>query len=100
MRVTFTNRAISDLDAINEYRSVYSPRYADHLLDSLITRIEKLKTFLEMGRVVPEFGLSYLRELIHLDYRIVYKLVSDEQLDIITIQHASRNLSERFFDPE
>jgi hypothetical protein len=26
-----------------------------------------------MGRVVPEFGLEYLRELIHPPFRIVYR---------------------------
>ncbi|MGF7215589.1 plasmid stabilization system protein ParE [Spirosoma lacussanchae] len=51
-----------------------------------------------MGRKVPEFDLPTLRELIHNDYRIVYKLVDDEKIDIITIQHSSRNLQERFFD--
>ena len=100
MRVTFTNRAIDDLDTVNDYRSAYSPAYASHLIDSLIARIEQLRTFPEMGRTVPEFGLLHLRELIHSDYRIVYKIVSDEQIDIISIQHASRNLTERFFDAE
>ena len=100
IRITFTNRAIDDLDAINSYRSTYSPAYADHLIDTIITKVERLKTFLEMGRVVPEFGISYLRELIHDDYRIVYKIVNDAQIDIITIQHSSRNMSERLFDAE
>jgi toxin ParE1/3/4 len=96
--ITFTNRAIQDLDAISDYRSTYSPAYADHLIDTLIAKVEQLKTFPEMGRKVPELALSYLRELIHNEYRIVYKIVSEEQIDIITIQHSSRNMSERFFD--
>jgi plasmid stabilization system protein ParE len=53
-----------------------------------------------MGRKLPEFNLAYLRELVHGEYRIVYKIVSDSQLDIITIQHSSRDMSERFFDAE
>ncbi len=98
IRITFTNRAVDDLDAINEYRSNYSPAYADHLIDSIIAKVERLKTLPEMGRRLPEFDLPYLRELIHDDYRIVYKIVSDEQIDVITIQHSSRNMSDRFFD--
>lgn len=100
IRITFTNRAVADLDAINEYRSTYSPAYADHLIDALIAKVERLKTFPEMGRKVPEFDLPYLRELLHDDYRIVYKLVSPEQIDVITIQHSSRNMGQRFFDAE
>ena len=80
IRITFTNRAIDDLDAINSYRSTYSPAYADHLIDTIIARVERLKTFPEMGRVVPEFGIAYLRELIHDDYRVVYKIVIMNQL--------------------
>ena len=99
-RITFTNRAVDDLDAINEYRSTYSPAYANHLIDAIIARVERLMVFPEMGRIVPEFNLAYLRELIHSEYRIVYKVVNDEQIDIITTQHSSRNLTERFFDAE
>lgn len=98
IRITFTNRAVDDLDAINEYRSNYSPAYADHLIDTIIAKVERLKVFPEMGRKVPEFDLSYLRELIYDEYRIVYKIVSDDQIDIITIQHSSRDMSQRFFD--
>lgn len=100
IRITFTNRAVDDLDAINDYRSLYSPAYADHLIDSIIAKIERLKSFPEMGRKVPEFDLAYLRELLQNEYRIVYKIVSDEQIDIITIQHSSRDMMERFFDAE
>lgn len=100
IRITFTNRAVADLDAINEYRSTYSPIYADHLLDALISKVERLKSLPKMGRIVPEFGLPYLRELIHDEYRIVYKIVNDDRIDIITIQHSSRNMTERFFDVE
>ncbi|MVM39225.1 type II toxin-antitoxin system RelE/ParE family toxin [Spirosoma sp. HMF3257] len=53
-----------------------------------------------MGRKVPEFDLSYLRKLIPKSYRIVYKIVSPIQIDIITIQPSSQNMSERFFDTE
>ncbi|WP_138498855.1 type II toxin-antitoxin system RelE/ParE family toxin [Spirosoma lacussanchae] len=94
----FHEPAIDDLDAINEYRSAYSPAYADHLIDTIIAKIDRLRTFPQLGRKVPEFDLPTLRELIHNDYRIVYKLVDDEKIDIITIQHSSRNLQERFFD--
>lgn len=100
IRITFTNRAVDDLDAINDYRSNYSPAYADHLIDTIIAKVERLKIFPEMGRKLPDFDLPYLRELIYDDYRIVYKIVSSEQIDVITIQHSSRNMSERFFDTE
>lgn len=96
--ITFTNRAVDDLDAIGEYHAHYSPNYASHLQDLIIAKVELLRHHPEMGRKVPEFNLPYLRELLHQSYRIVYKIVSDTQIDIITIQHSSRNMTERFFD--
>ena len=98
--ITFTNRAVADLDAIGEYHANYSRSYASHLQDSIIAKAYMLEQHPEMGRKVPEFNISYLRELIHQSYRIVYKVVSSTQIDIITVQHSSRNMTERFFDPE
>ena len=96
--ITFTNRAVDDLNAIGEYHAHYSPVYADHLQEAIIAKADLLRQFPEVGRKVPEFDLPHLRELIHKTYRIVYRIVSPAQIDIITIQHSSRNLSERFFD--
>ena len=96
--VTFTNRAIDDMDTIGEYHAHYSPNYASQLQDAIIARVKALKEFPEMGRLVPEFNRAYLRELIYKLYRIVYRLVSDTQIDILPIRHSSRDLAERFFD--
>ncbi|GAB3945345.1 type II toxin-antitoxin system RelE/ParE family toxin [Spirosoma harenae] len=98
--ITFTNRAVGDLDAIGEYHAHYSPTYANYLQDSIIAKVDLLRYQPEMGRKVPEFDLPNLRELIHQSYRIVYKLVGPTQIDVITIQHSSRNMADRFFDPE
>ena len=66
--VTFTNRAIEDLDAIGEYHAHYSPTYADHLQETIIAKADRLRQFPDMGRKVPEFDLPYLRELVHKSY--------------------------------
>jgi plasmid stabilization system protein ParE len=44
------------------------------------------------GRVVPEYGRHELRELIRGNYRIVYRIIDDLTIDIITIHHCSRQL--------
>jgi toxin ParE1/3/4 len=45
------------------------------------------------GKMVPEFLLPELRELIEGNYRIIYRIVSEERIDILTIHHSSRLLS-------
>lgn len=96
--INFTNRAVDDLDAIGDYHAHYSSVYASQLQDGIINRAEALRQFPELGRVVPEFNNPSIRELLHKPYRIVYRLVSQARIDILTIQHSSRHLAERFFD--
>ena len=43
------------------------------------------------GRVVPEFNIEKIRELIYKDYRIVYE-VKNNAVCILTIQHGNRLL--------
>ena len=40
----------------------------------MIAQIERLNDFPESGRVVPEFKMANLREIIHPPFRIVYRL--------------------------
>jgi len=96
--ITFTNRAIDDLDAIGEYHAHYSAVLASQLQDAIIERVDGLKQFPEMGRIVPEFNRPYLRELIFKSYRIVYRIVDLSRVDVITVQHSSRDMADRFFE--
>jgi len=49
----------------------------ERLLREVVSQVERLAEFPESGRVVPEFGLAQLREVIHPPFRIVYRLVAD-----------------------
>lgn len=44
------------------------------------------------GKLVPEHDDSNFRELIEGNFRIIYKIVSNHQIDILTIHHSSRDL--------
>ena len=52
-----------------------------------------LENFPLSGRVVPEFATDELRELIIGSYRMIYYVVSDKRIDILTIHHSSMLLS-------
>jgi len=39
---------------------------------------------------VPEFELPKIREIIEGRYRIVYRIVSEKEIDILTIHHSSK----------
>lgn len=46
-------------------------------LREVVSQVERLVEFPESGRVVPEFGLARLGEVIHPPFRIVYRLDGD-----------------------
>jgi plasmid stabilization system protein ParE len=45
----------------------------ERLVVEVFEQVETLAAHPDMGRVVPEFGQSFLRELIHPPFRIVYR---------------------------
>jgi toxin ParE1/3/4 len=73
-KIRFTESALGDLEGI---RAWYAEQgVADvgaRLVGDIVGRIEHLADHPDMGRVVPEFGQSSLRELIHPPFRIVYR---------------------------
>jgi toxin ParE1/3/4 len=92
-RIIFSKIARFDLKEIIEYIKRDSIKYALLEKKKIIEAIEKLETQPYLGRVVPELGNSEIRELIFRNYRIVYQTVSKGQIDILSIHHHSRLLS-------
>jgi toxin ParE1/3/4 len=95
VQIKWTRQAIGDLKGIAEYISKDSVQYARLQVLRIKKRTEILKTHKKIGRIVPEFERLDIRELIEGNYRIIYKVVSFEQIDILTIHHSARDLSGR-----
>ena len=91
VKIIWTELAIEDLKSIHEYISKDSKRYADRFVEKLIERVDQLENFPKSGRVVPEFDLQTIRELIEGNYRIIYKIFPG-QVAIVRVHHASRQL--------
>lgn len=53
--IAYTKKALSDLDEIEGYIALDSPRMAQRWVQRIIDRIEKLRTFPERGKVSPIF---------------------------------------------
>ena len=95
VRINWTFQAKDDLKAIAEYISKDSMRYAKLQVTRLKTRTRILKTQTRSGKIVPEINQQNIRELIEGSYRIIYKIVEDNQIDILTIHHSARDLTRR-----
>lgn len=95
VRLNWTFQAKDDLKAIAEYISRDSKRYAKLQVIRLKNRTRILKTQVRSGKIVPEINQENIRELIEGNYRIIYKIVQDNRIDILTIHHSARDLTRR-----
>ena len=94
VKIKWTNLALQDLHEIADYISKDSHRYAQLTVKSLYEATTILKTQPKAGRIAPEFKEEPLRELIRGSFRIVYRIVEKNRVDILTIHHSSRILSD------
>ena len=89
--ILWTEQARQDLAAIHVFISQDSARYAEVVVAKLIAAAERVADFPESGRAVPEFADPLVREVISGRYRIVYRLVGDDSIHILTVHHGARS---------
>jgi addiction module RelE/StbE family toxin len=85
----WTEQVRSDPAAIRAFISQDSPQYASVIISQLIAATDRLVPFPESGRAVPEFDDPLVREVVLRPYRIVYRIVSDDQIHVLTVHHGS-----------
>ncbi|HEV8540139.1 MAG TPA: type II toxin-antitoxin system RelE/ParE family toxin [Nitrospiraceae bacterium] len=90
-RLEWTDRAVADLDNIHDYIARDSADYAHAVVERLILSVERLKSFPESGRHVPETPNPKVREIIVSGYRIVYRLKAG-RAQILAVIHSARSL--------
>ena len=95
VRINWTFQAKDDLKSIAEYISKDSKHYAKLQILRIRYKTHVLKSQIYIGRIVPEIDNKNIRELIEGRYRIIYKIVLKEQIDILTIHHTARDLTKR-----
>lgn len=88
-RVVWAPQAIEDVEAIRTYVARGSVHYADLLVERIVAAASRLESNPLSGRVVPEVGDESLREVIHGNYRIVYRL-RHGVVEIATVFHGAR----------
>jgi len=73
-RITFAESAVRDLEELRTWYAGQNVAAAgERMIREIISSIERLAAFPESGRMVPEFELPHLREIIHPPFRIVYR---------------------------
>jgi toxin ParE1/3/4 len=91
-KITFAASAVNDLDDIRSwYINQQAPDTGDNLLKDIFSQIERLGAFPESGRVVPEFGIANLREIIRSPFRIIYRF-DENKVRVVRVWRSERML--------
>lgn len=93
MRIRWSRRARGDLRDLKDYIAKDSPYFAKQVAEKIIAATEKLLDHSKLGRKVPEAEQDHIRELIFLNYRIIY-LIRPDHLYIVTIIHGNRDVTQ------
>ena len=64
------------MEEISDYIAYGSPEAANEWIDTILDKVDLLKTSPEIGRIVPELEDSDFRELILGNYRIIYRMLN------------------------
>jgi plasmid stabilization system protein ParE len=89
LAVLWTDRALSDLEAIGDFIAADNPAAAERWVGVLMATAERAARTPRAGRRVPELGRDDLREVLKRSYRIVYR-VRDEHMEILTVLEGHR----------
>jgi toxin ParE1/3/4 len=84
--------ALKDIAAIAEYISTDSVLAAENMVALFFEKATVLEKYPLIGKRVPEIRVNYLRELLVSRYRIIYEVISEDELHILSVHHQHRLL--------
>ena len=88
--IEFSASAQDDLLGIVDwYATQEVPQVGRRLVGEIIAHVEQLALFPDSGRVVPEFGTPWLRELESPPFRIVYRR-DEDRVAIVRVWRSER----------
>jgi plasmid stabilization system protein ParE len=91
VKIDWSDNAIKHLIAIHDYIAKDSTLYAQRMVDRLTRCSQQLAVFPMSGRMVPEYGLKEIREIVERPYRIIYRLWPD-RVEILAVIHGAQLL--------
>lgn len=100
VEIIWSDKAKRKLKEILDYFKDYSLDTAISFKNGVKKRLENLKEFPQIGRIIPEINDPEYREIIFKRYRILYKHLENQNMIIILTLLHSRGLLESngFFD--
>jgi toxin ParE1/3/4 len=94
-RIRWTDQSLDDIESICEYIARDSRHYAHLFANQIFEKAKMLKDIPFLGKVVLETNQNDIRQIIHGNYRIFYRIKSEE-IQILTVYHGARILNPDF----
>jgi toxin ParE1/3/4 len=92
VHVRWSRRALNRIKEIHNHIALDAPDTARTYVQTLIRSTDRLVMMPLSGRIVPEFEQENIREIIKGSYRIVYRVISDTEVIVLTVFHSSQLL--------
>jgi len=92
VKIVWTELSTADLKEIFEYIAKDSSHYASITVNKIYNRTQEIKDNPRLGRIVPEINMNTIRKVFLGNYRIIYKIRNNYQLDILRVYHSARLL--------
>lgn len=93
--IKWTSQAVDDLQEIYFYIAKSSRLFAKRQIDKIRNQTTVLKSHPKSGKPVPEYTHESVREILVGRYRLIYAIVDENRIDILTVHHSSRDLQSR-----
>jgi addiction module RelE/StbE family toxin len=90
-KIIWSRQARDDLREIVSFIAANNPRVAESFGFRLMAKVDLLEQFPHIGRVVPEEQDESSREIILPPYRIIYRILAENQvIAIARVWHGAR----------
>lgn len=93
VEVRWTLQAIEDINGIAEFIARDSERYAEMQVMRFFAEEDGISSNPLAGRMVSEMADRRIREVIVGNYRIIYEIIGEQRVDVLTVHHSNRLLS-------
>jgi plasmid stabilization system protein ParE len=90
-QVRWTPQAADDLEAVCLFIARDSPHLAAVFADRVLHATDQLVNYPRSGRIVPELGITNIREIFIGSYRVIYRIRQDD-VHLLTVHHGARFL--------
>jgi plasmid stabilization system protein ParE len=91
MKIIWSPLAIDRMEEIAGYIARDDPSAAQRWALAMFHRAKQIGSFPNSGRMVPEAHRQELREIIHGNYRIIYR-IDPKRVSILTVRHLKQIL--------